>query len=162
MNGAVGAALVVLSGAGFGLAALRELDEALSSAREIKRMVEAMRTEVCCRMRPMPEVLAELARAQPELLRGAADLPSRLKERPFKAIWADWVSASDLPAPLRAVLLDLGNGLADGDPPEEVFRRCVTSLDDLIGQAAERRQRNGRLCLAAGLSLGGMIAILLL
>ncbi len=158
----LGTGLVLCAGGGLGFAASAELRSTLIVLREAADAVERMRVCVCLRRMTLPETLADLSGTCPELFAGAKAAEKTLPDIPFAALWNTLVRSAGLSAPAESALLELGERLTSGQPPEPAFEDCLGQLGVLIGKAERRREQNSRLYVAGGFCTGALIAIMLL
>ena len=158
----LGAAMIISAFGGAGLAAALELEKRFRLLREAERITEHMRTEVCLRRRPLPEVLSALSEAFPRRFAGADRLERQLAEISFAELWRACIKKNTFPPEAETALIRLGEELTLGEPPERVFSRCQDDLGRLREQTREQKEKNARLYPAAGLALGCLLVIVLL
>ena len=165
-----GAILLILGGLGLGLAAVGHLTGRVRDLRELEGAIDDLQRELCWRMAPLPEALEQAAGSTSgrvaRFLRLCAREASALEGRPFRQIWAECMTTArmELDREDAAILEELGAvlGRYDGDSQRQALERTAGLLQKQQGQAAERRERLGRLYGILGVSGGLLLVILLL
>ena len=157
----LGAAMIIAAFGGAGLAASGELDRRFRLLRELKAAAERMRTLVCLDRLALPEALWELAKAYPTLFGATEEISSALGEASFPELWIACVERIAPPAEAASALRQLGEALLAGEEPTRVFERALGELSRAEEASRRRREQDLRLYPAVGLSLGCLLAIVL-
>lgn len=161
MTGWLGVLLVVAASGAMGVSASLELRRRVRELEEGLEIAGRMRTEVCTRRLPLPQVLQVLAQAYPRRFPGAEEALNALEQVPFRLLWAAVVQAMGLCPEAREPLTALGNALARGDEPQRAFDLCQERLQAAKERAARLQEERGRLYTALGVAAGCLLAIVL-
>ena len=157
----LGAVLVVCAFGGAGMAAVGELERRVRLLRDMELVTERMHTEVCLRLAPLPAVLRTMAKEWPRYFAGAESTADRLADVPFAELWSACVRRIGLPSEPETAMIRLGAALSEGEPPERAFAGCQAELARMRNRENERKEKNARLYLSAGLAFGCLVVIVL-
>lgn len=158
----LGAAMLIAACGGAGLGAARELERRCRLLRDMERVTARMRTEVCLRRLPLPEVLRVLSEAYPDRFAGAGRTAACLPDVAFGELWSACIKALALPPEAEEAMRLLGEELALGTEPEAAFDRCREELSRARSAAGEQKRERSKLYVTAGFSLGCLVAVALL
>lgn len=163
-----GAALVVAASGALGAMSAKRLAERAAALAAFQRALELMRSEICARLTPLPEVMA--------LLAGETEEPARsffalcvLKERekrggPFAAVWSAALASLDgiIGDAGTEAMRELGGTLGrfDAERQGEVIAAAGRRIGALLEKAELERAREGRSRAAIGLAAGAAMAII--
>lgn len=143
-------------------------------ARTLRAAVDALemlRSEICTRLTPMPELCSRLAAEGPEetrqLFAFALDGLERLGERSFALIWAEaaekWASGSLQREEKEAIAaLGLSLGRFDASEQELAINRGIERLEGRLASAEAEAKTGGRLYGGLGLASGLMLSVMLI
>ena len=160
MKQLLGAALVICTGAGAGIMAVRELNNAERLAADAIRFVLRLRTEVCIRRKPIPEAILSLENEFPIYCPKELSQAICITDISFKELWTRTVCCFSASDDLLLSLTDLGMELASGEEPERAFDRCTELLEHEHAILSDRRKRYSEIYLALGLMAGCVLTIL--
>ncbi len=166
---AIGAALIVTSGALWGSFRAWELRERYRLLEAVASALELLSGEVTCRLTPLPEAAELLARSGPEVLRDffgglAADM-DQLGRRGFADIWRERVAAlqgldGDEAEALGALSGTLGRYGAQEQ--QGALERCREYFTLRARQAQAQCDTTGRMYAGLGVTAGLITAVALL
>lgn len=166
----MGAALVIAGCAAVSFGAVRRLDGRVKDLEELTAGLETLQRELCWRLTPLPEAMKEAAgethgRAA-VLFDWCARETRSLDGRTFQQIWQDGLERCPLVLNEedRAALERLGSvlGRYDADGQRQAIDGAVDSLNHRKAQAAEDRNRLGRVYGVLGMTVGLFLVILLI
>lgn len=149
-----GAALLVAACGGVGVGRSRELRGRVKKLLELLVKLEWMKTEVCCLMTPLPEVLGFLC--------GRTIGDAEVREESLTDIWNKEVAALALAQAETGVLAELGQALSRGNEPERAFRAAEERLRSLLKEAELEAEKKCRLCSSLGICAGILLTIVLI
>lgn len=165
----LGCVLALCACGALGWSAAAELKRRVSQLRAFLAALEEMERELCCRLTPMPELLAGLGeRAPGEVGQFFARCAAQMEglDGPFAPLWDGALVRSGLCLTQEdlGVLAELGGILGRYDAPSQcsAIAQVKGRLEENLAGAAERRDRLGRVYGVLGLSAGAVLAILLL
>jgi len=158
----IGASMILLSGTGAGLSAVGELRDRERRAEDALKMTRRMRTEVCLRRQPIPEVTARLRGEFPHRFPNGASAQETPWDDSFAALWGRFISGFRASQAVEEALEDLGSDLFRGEDPERAFGLCLDRLEEEYRRISDRRKRNSGLCLGLGFAAGCALTILLI
>ena len=161
MTTLLGALFVILAGGGAGLSAAVRLSRTVRLAGRLLELVEWMRLRVSLAHQPLPQALAALCEAYPDLFSKPVR-SEELRERSLGELWDGVFFSADLPPALSAPLRKLGGALSGGMEPERAFALCRRELEEAREAFQIRSEGSGRLYIGLGLAAGCMAVILLL
>lgn len=170
MRRLVGAALLAAGSVALGLGAVAHLEGRVRDLRGLLAGLEAMHRALDSRLAPLDEMLssaAESTQGRPrDLFRFCAEQLDGGAPRRFGVLWD--VALEELPLRLECsdleVLRTLGSvlGRYDGDSQTRALAQCASRLEVQLEEAAEQRQRLGKVYGTMGVSAGLFLVILLL
>ena len=167
----IGAVLLIAGTAAWGLSGVVRLRARAKNLAELVYAVGAMRSEICDRLTPTPEVFEMLtAEAQYPanlLFRNAAERMRAIGSKPFSAIWRGAVENTPellLNAGEADVLCELGLFLGRYNVEEQrgAFSRAERRLEELTRRAESLRDTNSRMHAFLGLAAGIFAVVILI
>lgn len=166
----MGAALVIAGCAAASFGAVCRLDGRVKDLEELTAGLAALQRELCWRLTPLPEAMKEAAEEThgraAALFDWCARESGRLDGRTFQQVWQDGLERCPLVLNEedRAALERLGSvlGRYDADGQRQAIDGAVGSLNHRKTQAAEDRNRLGRVYGVLGLTAGLFLVILLI
>ena len=165
----MGAALLVGGCGAVGFSAAGRLARRVEVLRALLGALEGMERELSFRLTPMPELLERAAESPPpagELFARCRARLDELGERPLSQLWRESVEDTPLglTGPALLALEELGDvlGRYDGEEQRAALARTRAELGRALEQAREESEKQGRMYRALGLTVGAMLAILLL
>ena len=166
----VGVVLLVAGCGAVGLGAVSRLDGRVRDLRELAAGLEVLQRELGWRLAPLPEALkraAEEAHGRASFFFSRCAQGAReLNGRPFQQIWREALESCclRLDGDDRALLGQLGMvlGRYDADSQRQAIEGVAARLDRRQVQAAEERQRLGRVYGVLGMTAGLFLVILLI
>ena len=158
----LGCALVILSGGLIGLTFYSDLVRIIRSVEQMQRILERFRTEVCIRLRPLPEAAASAFADAVCECPDSEELTMKLGQLSFAQVWEELVRSVALPNAAEEAAVRLGQALAAGEPGERAFDVCLKELDRIRDLLREKAEKNRRLYAPVGFSAGCLAALLLL
>jgi len=150
----IGAVLLVAGCGLIGIGQSRRLCERVRVLRSLLIRLQRLKTEVCCLLTPLPEVL--------EILCGVKVDGTKLRNCSFLELWCRETERLGLPNPETEVLEELGIALSRGDEPERAFRAAAERLTALLHEAENEAERKCRLCSSLGICAGVLLVIVLI
>ncbi len=174
MNGMIkfaGALLIIAGTAAIGGRSALRYRNRVRSLESLVSALGLMRSEICDRLTPMPELLEMLSReaGQPasRLFANVSRRMSELGARPFPDIWRQAVS--DTPELLlsgreEACLSELGFSLGRYDVPQQRAAITYTArrMSDYAAAAERERSSNSRLHAFLGVAAGVLAVVVLI
>ena len=165
----VGAALLAGGGLALGLGAAGELTRRVDTLNALAAALGLLESELALRAPATPELMERLARSAPEPAAGlfrevARGLP-RLGEVDFLTLWRAGLARLDaLTEEDRRPLLELGAvlGRYDVEAQTQAAAAARRELEETARRLAARRREEGRSYAAVGLTLGLLLAVVLL
>ncbi len=170
MMRALGAVLVIASCGALGLSGVARLEGRVRDLGELAAGLDALQRELGWRLAPLPQALETAAGTcrgpAARFFAWCAQGAGREDGRSFQQVWKDGLSAVPLrlAAGDKALLERLGPvlGRYDGDSQRRALEDAAAGLRGLQREAADDRQRLGRVYGALGVTAGLFLAILLL
>ena len=170
MTRLLGAALVVAGCGALGLCAVARLEGRVRDLGELAAGLDALQRELGWRLSPLPDALEGAARSvrgpSAEFFARCAQKARSPDGRAFQEVWRDGLTAAPLRLkPEDRALLDrLGPvlGRYDGDSQRLALEEGAAGLRALQGEAADERNRLGRVYGVLGVTAGLFAAIVLL
>lgn len=150
----MGAVLLVMGCGLIGIGQSRRLHERVRVLRSLPVRLEHMKTEVCCLLTPLPEVLG--------ILCGVKMDGTKLRDCSFSELWCRETEKLGLPKPETEVLEELGLALSRGDEPERAFLAATDRLSSLLREAETEAENKCRLCSSLGICTGVLLVIVLI
>ena len=160
-----GALLVTAAGAAAGLRKKTELRRRAELLSALVTALGLMEQEVAALQTPLPELFRTLARNGPEETRTFfASVAMMTGLVPISVLWREQVDTLPLSGQAGITLAALGLSLGRCDADRQAAEITLTRrrLDSLLQQEREELRVHGRTYTGLGLSLGAMLAIILL
>ncbi|UOO37142.1 stage III sporulation protein AB [Oscillospiraceae bacterium CM] len=167
----MGAVLIMLGTAAWGILGVIKLRNRVKSLRALTGALGVMKSEICDHLTPIPALLTQLAAecTAPAALffQNAADQIGQLGTTPFSALWrqAVLVTPELLLTPSEAlVLTELGLCLGRYDIAEQrsAIQYAQRRLEAYVKQAEEERDRNSKVRAFLGVAAGLFAVVILL
>ncbi|MCL2843067.1 MAG: stage III sporulation protein AB [Oscillospiraceae bacterium] len=167
----IGAVLVIGATATFGLASLWRMGARVRILSALIATLETMKSEICDRMTPVPELVDKLSEeAPPPVDMFFCKLRQAMGEigiRSFYFLWKAALLASpelELRDPEREALIALGQSLGRYDAAEQrdAFTYTQRRLESYLRHAEEERAKQGKVHAALGITVGVFVVIILL
>lgn len=167
----IGAILVIGATATFGIASLWRMGARVRVLSALLATLETMKSEICDRMIPLPELVEKLSEEAPlpvdlffcKLRQAMAEIGVRS----FYFLWKATILASpelELREPEREALIALGQSLGryDADEQRDAFAYTQRRLEGCLRHAEEERAKQGKVHAALGITVGVFVVIILL
>ena len=167
----VGAILIIGATAMLGLSSVWRMSARVRVLTGLIAALETMKSEICDRMTPLPELIEQLTReADPPLDRffcRVAQEMTAIGQRSFYFIWKTAVEGSEelaLTKEERQTLIDLGRSLGRYDTEEQrdAFAYALRRLESHLRRAEEARREQGRIHAVLGIAVGVFVVMVLL
>lgn len=166
----IGAVLLLCASATFGFLAVQGLKERVKQLHFLITALEEMERELHCRLTPMPELLAALEARIPGPVGAFFSLCvsglHNLGGRPFSKVWSEALEAADLHLEEgdRILVEELGSclGRYDGQRQCDSIVQTRMRLEEHLADAAEQRNRLGRVYGTLSLAAGAFLVIVLI
>ena len=165
----LGGALVMLSCSLFGLSMAASLRRREGMLRSLSALLEVMRGELCSSLRPVWEVVSELAerRDAPAAAFFADCIAQYGEESGFREAWSGAASncrSLGLDAEECGELAALGSiiGRYEAEKQALLLKKTIEYFDGRVKLAAETRRKQSKTCAALGIGSGLMLTILML
>lgn len=167
----VGAVLITAGTGAWGIMSVIRLRQRVASLQALSSAIGVMKSEICDRLTPMPELLDmlsdEAAYPSSQLFKNASEKMTELGSRPFSFIWNQAVKSTPelmLTQAEEVVLTQLGQCLGRYDVGEQrsALQYAQRRLDDLTRRAENDRDRNSKVHAFLGISAGLFAMIILL
>ena len=167
----MGAVLITTGTAAWGILGVLRLRSRVRSLAALISALDAMKSEICDRLTPMPELLRQmtLEATYPAslLFHNASGLMTSLGSKPFSAIWRQAVQNTPellLRPQEELVLTELGLSLGRYDVAEQrgAFAYAARRLDDCLRRAEADRDKNSKVRAFLGVAAGIFVAVILL
>ncbi len=162
MRAFIGCVLVILAGGMTGFCLYSDLIRSLRRIETMISVAETFRTEVCVRLRPLPEAAAM---SLSDIIGNRIDadsLTERLKDMSFSMLWTEEILGMELPMEAEEALVRLGESLSRGENAERAFTACALVLERSAERLRKKAETDRRLYPALGFSSGCMLSILFL
>lgn len=167
----IGAVLITAGTAAWGLLGVFRLRSRVKSLSAIVSALGVMKSEICDRLTPMPELLKLLAAdatypASALFINASEKIPS-LGSKPFSAIWNQAVQDTPellLTPPEALVLKELGMSLGRYDTGEQrsALLYAERRMDEFARKAEMERERNSKVHAFLGVAAGLFAVVILL
>jgi len=167
----IGALLVIGAAGSFGVNSVWRMNQRVRALRGLLTALETMRSEICDRMTPLPELIDQLCH---ETAPPAKGLFLRLRQtmgelgiQRFSALWSKVVNQAhelELHEGERQVLSDLGKTLGryDIENQRHVISYTLRRLEEYLVQAEETRRTQGKIHAVLSLTAGVFVVLILL
>ena len=167
----IGAILIIGATAAVGLSSVWRMRTRVRVISGLIAAVETMKSEVCDRMTPIPELMEQLTREAvapvDRLFHRVAAEMAHIGVRSFYHLWKGAVEASrelELSEQEQQTLIDLGRSLGRYDTEEQrdAFAYTLRRLEGYLRKAEEERRGQGRVHAVLGIAAGVFVVIILL
>ncbi len=167
----VGAVLITLGTAAWGLMGVYRLRSRVKSLHAVASALGIMKSEICDRLTPMPELLKNLAEEATypasALFKNASEKMASIGMKPFSSIWSQAVKNTPellLKPPEELVLTELGVRLGRYDIAEQAsaIQYAQRRLEEHIRKAETERDKNSKVHAFLGVAAGLFAIIILL
>jgi len=167
----IGAIMVTAATTSLGVMSVRQLKRRVRSLCSLVGALDIMRSEICTRLTPMPELL-ELLAAQTEepaniFFANCLIRQRSMRGRPFAELWRSALESTEeleLKEYELEPLLELGPALGryDTDRQGEAILAAKKRLEAFLQKAESERDRESRTRAMLGVAAGVMITIILI
>ena len=167
----IGAVLITLGTVAWGLLGVFRLRGRVKSLRAVTSALGIMKSEICDRLTPMPELLRNMADEATypasQLFKNASERMTSIGMKPFSAIWSQAVKNTPellLKPPEELVLTELGVRLGRYDITEQASAIQYTQrrMEEHIRKAEAERDNNSKVHAFLGIAAGLFAIIILL
>ena len=166
------AILIIGATAAVGLSSVWRMGARIRVLSGLIAAVETMKSEICDRMTPIPELLEQLAREADapvdQLFHRAIREMGDIGIQSFYFIWKAAVEgaspALELTKEERQALIDLGRTLGryDTEQQRDAFVYTLRRLESHLRRAEEERAKRGRVHAVMGVAVGVFVVIILI
>lgn len=167
----IGALLLVSGTAAWGITEVMKLRERARSLSAVTSSLETVRSEICDRLTPMPELLelmSEMSEYPANLLyKNAGEKMKSIGSKPFSSIWKQAIDETPelvFKAPEKQVLNELGTSLGKYNIEEQ--RSAITfaqrRLDSLTQKAESERDTQSKVKAALSVAAGVFAVVMLI
>lgn len=167
----IGAVLITAGTAAWGIMGVFKLRNRVKSLGAIISALAAMKSEICDRLTPMPELLKQMASEATYpasvLFKNASEKITSLGIKPFSSIWRQAVLNTPellLTPPEELVLTELGMCLGRYDIGEQrsALGYAQRRLDEFLHKAESDRDKNSKVHAFLGVAAGIFAVVILL
>lgn len=167
----IGAILITVGTAAWGLLGVFRLRGRVKSLQAVSSALGIMKSEICDRLTPMPELLRnmkeEATYPASQLFKNASEKMSSIGSRPFSSLWSQAVKNTPelmLKPPEELVLTELGVRLGRYDIAEQAaaIQYAQRRLEEHIRKAEAERDSNSKVHAFLGIAAGIFAIIILL
>ncbi|SHI08327.1 Stage III sporulation protein AB (spore_III_AB) [Sporobacter termitidis DSM 10068] len=167
----IGAVLITAGTAAFGIMGVFRLRNRVRSLSAVISALAAMKSEICDRLTPMPELLRQMSgeATYPAslLFKNASERISGLGSKPFSAIWRQAVLNTPellLTPGEELVLTELGMVLGRYDIGEQrsAIAYAERRMDEFLRRAEADREKNSKVHAFLGVAAGIFVVVILL
>lgn len=166
----VGAVFLAGGGAALGFGAVRRLERRVQVLNQMSLGLNMIRRELDWRMSPLPDLLSLASRETKgevsDFFRLCSIGVRNLNGRPFRQIWQQGLEAAQLRMESEdfAVVEQLGSvlGRYDSGNQRQALEEAIARLDEQRKEAADQRNRLGKVYGMLGLTAGVFLVILLI
>ena len=171
MLSALGAVLIIGATAALGFSSMWRMGARVKILTGLITALETMKSEVCDRLTPIPELLEQLAREADapvdRFFQRVAEQMGTIGLRSFYLIWKTAVENSgdlELLEAEKQTLIDLGRSLGryDTEQQREAFSYAHRRLETYLRRAEEDRAKGGRVHAVLGIAVGVFVVIILM
>jgi len=171
MLSAIGALLIIGATVALGLSSMWRMGARVRTLSGLIAALEAMKSEICDRLTPIPALIEQLAREMDPPLDRLFQKVNREMEtlgiRSFYSIWKAAIEAAEdleLTPEERQTLIDLGRSLGRYGPEEQrgAFSYALRRLEGHLRLAETHRREQGRVHAVLGLVAGVFVVIILM
>jgi len=167
----IGALMVTAATTSVGLISVKHLKSRVRSLRTLIAALDIMRSEICTRLTPMPELLELLAVQTGEpaniFFTNCLMKQRSMRGRPFAEVWRSALGSTkelELRETELEPLMELGSALGryDTDRQGEAILAARKRMDGFLQKAESESDRESRTRTMLGIAAGVMIAIILI
>jgi stage III sporulation protein AB len=167
----IGAVLITAGAAAWGLLGVFRLRSRVKSLNTLVSALGVMKSEICDRLTPMPELLRllenEATYPASLLFKNAAEKIPSLGSKPFSSIWSQSVMETPellLTTQEELVLKELGMSLGRYDTGEQknAIQYAERRMDEYARKAETERERNSKVHAFLGVAAGLFAVVILL
>ncbi|HHU06162.1 MAG TPA: stage III sporulation protein AB [Clostridiales bacterium] len=167
----IGALMVTAATTSLGLMSARQLKRRVRSLRSLVGALDIMRSEICTRLTPMPELLELLAAQSGEpaniFFANCLIKQRSMRGRPFVELWLSALKSTqelELNENELEPLTELGSALGryDTDRQGEAILAARKRLEAFLQKAESERDRESKTRTMLGIAAGVMITIILI
>ncbi len=167
----IGAVLITVGAAAWGLLGVSRLRGRVKSLHALASALGIMKSEICDRLTPMPELLGRLAEETTypaaQLFKNASEKMTSIGTKPFSAIWSQAVKNTPellLKPQEELVLTELGVRLGRYDIAEQsgAIGYAQRRMEEHIRRAEAERDGNSKIHAFLGIAAGLFAIIILL
>jgi stage III sporulation protein AB len=167
----IGAVLITAGTAAWGIMGVLRLRNRVKSLSALLSVLASMKSEICDRLTPMPQLLAQLAgeATYPAslLFKNASEKITNLGSKPFSSIWRQAVLNTPellLEPPEELVLTELGMSLGRYDVGEQrsALSYAQRRMDEFLRKAESDRDKNSKVHAFLGVAAGIFAVVILL
>lgn len=167
----IGALMVTTATTSLGVISVKHLKRRVRSLRTLIGALDIMRSEICTRLTPMPELLELLAVQTGEpaniFFTNCLMKQRSMRGRPFVELWRSALASTkelDLKETELEPLWELGSALGryDTDRQGEAIMAARKRLEGFLQKAELERDRESRTRTMLGIAAGVMITIILI
>ncbi len=167
----IGAILITAGTAAWGLLGVFQLRGRVKSLHALSSALGVMKSEICDRLTPMPELLRNLAEdatyPASQLFKNASEKMTSIGSKPFSAIWSQAVKSTPellLKPSEELVLTELGVRLGRYDIAEQAvaIQYAQHRMEEHIRKAEIERDNNSKVRAFLGVAAGLFAIIILL
>lgn len=166
----IGCVLIVSCTTTFGISCASRLGVRVKALTGLISALEVMRSEICDRLTPMPELMEILSKETDEpvssLFMSCQDQMKNLGTRSFYFMWKHAIVSSDgleLRPQEQKTLMDLGHvlGRYDTDEQSKSITYCIKRFEQYRIQAEEEKKSQGKVHAVLGVAAGFFAIIIL-
>lgn len=167
----LGAVLITAGTAAWGIMGVMRLRNKVQSLRTIISALGMMKSEICDRLTPMPELLRQILNEASfpasQLYKNASDKMPTLGNKPFSFIWRQAVLGTPellLTPPEELVLTELGVCLGRYDVGEQrsAIQYAQRRMEEFLRNAEAERDKNSKVRAFLGVAAGIFAVVILL
>lgn len=167
----IGAVMIAASAAAIGMMSVFKLRQRVRSLASLTSALGAVRSEVCDRLTPIPELLEQMAQEASypanRLFANASAKMFELGDKPFSVIWLESVKATPeltLNDTEVQVLKELGTGMGryNADEQRGAFTYAQRRFEEFLHTAEAARDTNSKMHAFLGVSAGLLAVIILI
>lgn len=167
----IGAVLITAGTAAWGVMGVLSLRSRVNSLSALVSALGVMKSEICDRLTPMPELLRQMSReaAYPAslLFKNAAEKIPSIGVKPFSSIWRQAVAGTPellLTPAEELVLTELGVVLGRYDVSEQrsAISYAERRMEDFLRRAEADRDKNSKVRAFLGIAAGVFAIVILL
>ncbi len=167
----IGSVIITAATTAVGISSAGQLKNRVRSFSTLIAGLDLMRSEICTRLTPIPELLELLVRESGEpaktFFMACLIKQKKMRGRPFSEVWRAALLESEeleLKEAELQPLLDLGNALGryDTERQAEAIAATRKRMETFLSKAESERDREGKTRAMLGIAAGAAIVIILL